>query len=328
VPRGIAVLFGLWTISGIMTVTVCIATFNSERVISRTLDSVLAQTYSDFRCVVSDDASTDRTVDICRDYSRIDGRLALYRHAHRVGWVKNVNRSLGYAADTRYMMILPHDDTIAPTYLEKLVGALEISPGAAVAFSDMEVVPVNGGSVKVLAYDSLCDVPRLQDRASILLRGTGSWGVVYRGVFRTEVYRYTGGLREHMRGEFLADYHWILKLALHGQFLRIPETLYTKYKTVGSITTTWDGRNLLTRASAYASCFQAVAASKLHGMATLQICCRIAYLIAVRLLWKRLYNYLYTRTRNMVGDKVWNVTRRVKQLLVRNLAKMTSLRQE
>lgn len=106
--------------------------FNGEKHIALALDSILAQTFGDFELVVSDNASTDRTADICTEYARRDRRIRYVRNAENLGASRNYNRVFELCAARDYFRWNAHDDLIAPTYLEKCVKTLDQAPSTTV----------------------------------------------------------------------------------------------------------------------------------------------------------------------------------------------------
>jgi len=61
-------------------VSIGLPVFNGERYLKDALDSILAQTYQDFELIISDNASTDHTQQICRKYVAKDSRIRYYRN--------------------------------------------------------------------------------------------------------------------------------------------------------------------------------------------------------------------------------------------------------
>jgi glycosyltransferase involved in cell wall biosynthesis len=61
--------------------TVGMPVYNAERFIAKALDSFLDQTFTDFELLISDNASTDRTEEICRYYAARDQRIRYFRNA-------------------------------------------------------------------------------------------------------------------------------------------------------------------------------------------------------------------------------------------------------
>ena len=83
-----------------LAISVCLSTYNFERTVVRALDTILHQTYSNYEVVVSDDASSDRTVDTARSYlESYTGpvRVRLYRARENGGIVRNRLRGMSYA---------------------------------------------------------------------------------------------------------------------------------------------------------------------------------------------------------------------------------------
>jgi glycosyltransferase involved in cell wall biosynthesis len=104
------------------TVTVGIPTYNRAALLKDTLESVLAQTYSNFRLVIGDNASTDETPDVVASYS--DARIDYIRGERNIGMIGNFNRLI-QLADTEFLMLLPDDDRLYPNYLKSVVDVLQ-----------------------------------------------------------------------------------------------------------------------------------------------------------------------------------------------------------
>jgi glycosyltransferase involved in cell wall biosynthesis len=77
----------------ISEILVFVPTYNSEKYLRQCLDSVLQQTFQDWQCVISDDASTDKSVEIAREYEKIDSRFKVITHDKNVGAANNWNRA-------------------------------------------------------------------------------------------------------------------------------------------------------------------------------------------------------------------------------------------
>ena len=72
-------------------ITVGIPTFNGSATLAATLDSIQAQSFGDFRVIVSDNASTDSTREICEEYCRADARFEYHRKEEGIGGIGNFN---------------------------------------------------------------------------------------------------------------------------------------------------------------------------------------------------------------------------------------------
>lgn len=104
-------------------VTIGIPAFNSEKTISAAIESVLQQDYENFELLVSDNYSTDATLDICESYSRSDPRVTVIAQSENIGAVNNFNFLLKRANGT-YFCWLGSDDKLAPEHLRLSVELL------------------------------------------------------------------------------------------------------------------------------------------------------------------------------------------------------------
>src|ERR1051325_8805772 len=124
-------------------VTIGLPVYNSERFIAQSLDSLLAQTYGDFRIIISDNASTDGTPDLCNDYARRDKRVFYSRNAVNIGASPNFNRVFALS-ESPYFKWATADDYWAPSMLEKCVRILESAPTIALCYPKTTLVDAEG----------------------------------------------------------------------------------------------------------------------------------------------------------------------------------------
>ncbi|HET9641947.1 MAG TPA: glycosyltransferase family 2 protein [Burkholderiaceae bacterium] len=105
-------------------VSVCIPTYNGETYLKPCLESVLAQTHGDFEVIVTDDCSSDGTLDILREYSRLDKRIRIIQNEKNLGLVGNWNRCVA-SSSQEWVKFVFQDDTLEPTCLELMLSAAE-----------------------------------------------------------------------------------------------------------------------------------------------------------------------------------------------------------
>lgn len=104
-------------------VTIGMPVFNGELFIRQAIDSLLVQTFTDFELVISDNASTDDTPAICREYGRRDGRVRYIRQERNIGAPPNFRYLLAQARGL-YFMWAAADDCWDSNWLEVLLGAI------------------------------------------------------------------------------------------------------------------------------------------------------------------------------------------------------------
>ncbi len=233
--------------------------WNAESFITPVLVSWANQTYPNLQVLISDDASTDRTAEICAEFAENLSNVELIRQPQRLGWIGNTNTLLG-KADGEYFVFAAHDDIPEPSYIERLVTALEGNPRAVLSFSDFRWRDGINNSVLMerVAYRDLDGVTdRLERGVRVARWWRGSPNLVtiaYGGVFRASAARQVGGLRRHIAGENGADWPWLLHLSLLGEFVRIPETLLDKVYWPTSASSSWKP-SLWRRFGVWTSCF-------------------------------------------------------------------------
>lgn len=97
-------------------VSIGMPVYNGEETICQALDSLLAQTFTDFELIISDDASTDRTGEICLEYAKKDPRIRYVRQPENRGANFNFQFVLDKARG-EYFMWAAQDDVRSPDYL-------------------------------------------------------------------------------------------------------------------------------------------------------------------------------------------------------------------
>jgi glycosyltransferase involved in cell wall biosynthesis len=110
-------------------VSVLMTAYNREKYIGEAIESVLASTLSDFELIVVDDVSTDRTVEIVKQYAARDPRVRLFINEKNLGDYPNRNMAASYARG-KYIKYLDADDLIYTYGLEVMVNYMEQFPGA------------------------------------------------------------------------------------------------------------------------------------------------------------------------------------------------------
>jgi glycosyltransferase involved in cell wall biosynthesis len=126
-------------------VTVVIPTYNRARFLPIAIDSVLAQTYDDFSLLVSDNASEDGTPEIVARYD--DPRIRYVRRPENLGITANHNLALA-EVESEYCLIVPDDDVLFPTILERTVAVLDANPRAGMVHARFQVLAEDGGVLK------------------------------------------------------------------------------------------------------------------------------------------------------------------------------------
>ena len=106
-------------------VTIIVPVYNAEKYLSRCIDSIIAQTFTNFECILIDDGSSDRSLDICKQYRLLDERIVLI-HQDNSGISASRNKGLKIARG-KYVCFVDSDDNIKNNMYEKLVASINNS---------------------------------------------------------------------------------------------------------------------------------------------------------------------------------------------------------
>ncbi len=122
--------------------------YNGENYIDQALDSVLNQTFTDFEVIISDNASTDKTEEICRRFAEKDSRIKYYRNEQNVGAAPNYNLTFEHSRG-EYFNWFAHDDLLDPRYLEECVKILDNNPDTVLCSSVVRIIDENAEELTI-----------------------------------------------------------------------------------------------------------------------------------------------------------------------------------
>ena len=126
--------------------------FNGERYLADAIGSVLQQDFRDLELIINDNASTDRTEAICREWAAADPRIRYFRNPRNLGAAANYNLCFERARG-RYFKWAAHDDRLAPGYLRRAVAALEARPEAVLCTVGVVEIDAAGAVLRRYAND-------------------------------------------------------------------------------------------------------------------------------------------------------------------------------
>lgn len=120
------------------TIDILMATYNGEDYIQEQIESILSQTYSNFRLIICDDGSTDQTYEILQEYQVKDDRIVLHQNKKNLGVIKNFEKLLTFV-ESNYFMCADQDDVWMENKIKDTYQKL-IDEKADLVFTDLEVV--------------------------------------------------------------------------------------------------------------------------------------------------------------------------------------------
>jgi len=201
-------------------VSIGLPVYNGQNYLQEAIESILSQTFEDFELIISDNASTDRTQEICREYAAKEPRIRYYRNKQNLGAAFNFNHVFKLSTG-EYFKWAAHDDMCASELLSKCVRILDYDPSIVLCHSKVKIIDENGNFLKNynLQLNNVgSDKP--QDRFADLVLVYHLCFIIF-GLIRACTLR-----RTHVIGPYVtSDRNLLAELGLLGRFYEIPEYL-------------------------------------------------------------------------------------------------------
>jgi len=209
-------------------VSIGMPVYNREPYLRAALDGVLNQTYRDFELLISDNASTDKTEAICREYAARDSRIRYVRNATNLGMAGNYNAAFRRAVG-EYFRWVAGDDLSAPESLAACVEVLDQHPDVVLCYPKTGIIDAEGAYQGAYDDNLHLDDLRPSDRFIRAMKQIGLVNVHF-GLMRSRILGQTCLYHPGPGG----DYAFIYELALHGKFVEIPRELFYRRLHAGS----------------------------------------------------------------------------------------------
>ncbi|MDZ8107397.1 MAG: glycosyltransferase family 2 protein [Nostoc sp. DedQUE12a] len=193
--------------------------YNGEKFLQEALDSLLAQTFEDFELIISDNASTDKTEEICRAYANQDKRIRYYRNQHNIGCACNFNRVFELASG-EYFKWAAYDDLHAPDFISKCVEVLDRDPSIILCHTQVYFIDEQGKFLQNYDIKLKTDSLKPHHRFHELL--TKHLCYQCYGVIRASALKKIPPMGGYAYGDGIL----LSRLGLLGRFYEIPEYLF------------------------------------------------------------------------------------------------------
>lgn len=209
-------------------VSVGMPVYNAEHYLGSALGSILAQTFEDFELVISDNASTDATEEICRAYAQDDDRIRYFRNRENCGVIRNFN-NVFRLSNGPYFKWAAGDDVCGRDYLLRAVQILDRDPSVVLVWAKTVGIDERGDRVPLPSEVSDLNSPHSVFspdpvvRLRRLLRNMWWVDGPFYGVMRAEALAQTRWLHPpHPSGDQIL----LTELSLKGRFYEIPDELF------------------------------------------------------------------------------------------------------
>src|SRR5256885_1918015 len=131
--------------------TIGLPVYNGANYLAESLEALLGQSYEDFELIISDNASTDGTADICRRYEKQDSRIRYVRQPHNIGLAPNHNFTVEQAKGELFKWA-SNDDLYGRDLVKCCVDALDVYPHVVLAHSWTAMIDSSGTVTKTMEY--------------------------------------------------------------------------------------------------------------------------------------------------------------------------------
>ena len=203
--------------------------YNGASYLAEALESVLAQTHTDFALLVCDDRSSDASPEIAAAFAARDERIEIVPAVERLGLARNWQRCLDEAERRHpghaYFAWLSDHDVWDPGWLAALVRVLDADASVVTAAARVETIAVDGtplGPAPLVSFEQATPAARV----AALARDRGSGSLVY-GLHRASALRETVGFRRVLAPDALL----MAQLAALGRIRVVPEAVWRRRMT-------------------------------------------------------------------------------------------------
>jgi glycosyltransferase involved in cell wall biosynthesis len=197
-------------------VSVVVPTYNGERFLRPAIESILHQTFRDFELIVIDDASTDSTPSILREFT--DDRIVALRNERNLGIAGATNRGLN-AARGQYIALQDHDDISLPHRFQTQVDFLNAHPATAIVGSAATLIDDDG--VAYASFPLPCDEIDIKWRLLFVGDAFHYTSIMARRSAIVEI----GGYSDDPAFRFSEAYEPFSRIAMRHQVANLPEIL-------------------------------------------------------------------------------------------------------
>jgi glycosyltransferase involved in cell wall biosynthesis len=206
------------------TLTILMPVYNVGRFVAEAIQSVLAQTHQDFILLIHNDGSTDKTLEICRNFEKQDARIRVFTHDN-IGIANTMNA--GLADLSGWVFCMHGDDVMLPNRLERQLAFIQQNPDLAVASSLVRLIDDGGREI------GRSKSPLVNRKSVARMIGRGQCVAFNHPAtaFRAEVVKSVGGYRQEfwpaedtdlwnriaLEHPVLVQEEYLLNYRIHGQ---------------------------------------------------------------------------------------------------------------
>ena len=218
-------------------ITIGVPVYNSEQFIKKHIESFQLQTFQNFSIIISDNASTDKTSEICQQLSEMDDRIIFFEHKKNKGPFWNFNFIINHSK-TEYFVMAPPDDIWSKNFLESNINILDKSNELVGSIGECSLIKrikyseTDKNKISIIKnmkqFQYVHPVKdKFKERIKFYLKF--NMGVQYYSIFRTKDIQFANFYKEKSNyGMWHADFATILKILKRGKLHVDENSFYYK----------------------------------------------------------------------------------------------------
>jgi len=218
---------------GVARVGIGVPVHNGGEMLAEALECLRTQSFEDIEVVIGDNASDDRTAEICASYAARDSRFQHIRRAENIGAIGNF-QNLRRQSGAELFCWRAHDDLSAPDFIARLVGLFDADPATRLAVGQVRTDADDRGRARITRYRRPPSWPRIARIGCQLFSSHASW--IY-GLWRRET---LARLQDAVHAEYPHAWGWdhltLLPVILDGTIRGANATHFTQRIVRGSTT--------------------------------------------------------------------------------------------
>ena len=200
-------------------ISIGLPVYNGEKYLEETLKCLLSQTYEDFTLIISDNASTDKTREICQTYAAQDNRIKYFCNEKNIGSARNFNHVFSLSK-SKYFKWAACDDLIDQKFLSVCIEILDNEPDVILSYPKTTLIDAEGEVIGTYedGLNLVCQSP--QGRFLQVFHNIWLVNPLF-GVIRSEALKKTNLLESYPDSDLV----FLAELSLLGQFREAPHYL-------------------------------------------------------------------------------------------------------
>lgn len=205
-------------------ISIVLPVYNGAKFLRESIDSVLAQTYTNWELLIVDDCSRDETPAIAQEYAQRDSRIRYYRNEQNLRLPRNLNKGFSLTRGD-YLTWTSDDNRYRPEALEKMYCALQENPNAQLVYASYDVIDED---------DKLIETYIAKPGSIKRLVGFNTVGACF--LYTRKAYEAVGDYDHEMI--LVEDYDYWQRIAMRFETVTIEQILYDYRRHSGALTST------------------------------------------------------------------------------------------